>query len=161
MSLRKHQRELAGIAKRIAGGEDITDIIVSVTPGGGKSLLPVILAHELLPAYADCICWVVPRSNLQLQGEKAFKSPVAAGLYGLKHEIRISTGDVNPSRGMAGFITTYQAIGSNWSVIAQDFLRYRYSLFLDEPHHVTAESSWAKALQPLIDRAQLRIYGAP
>ena len=41
---RRHQTELARIADRIAQGDRIDRILVSVTPGGGKSALPGILA---------------------------------------------------------------------------------------------------------------------
>ena len=44
--LRTHQRRVAGVVAAIASGEadGVRDILAAVTPGGGKSLLPVIAA---------------------------------------------------------------------------------------------------------------------
>ena len=48
--LRTHQREVAGIVEAIATGQtDLADILAAVTPGGGKSLLPVIAAARPAP----------------------------------------------------------------------------------------------------------------
>ncbi len=45
-SLRTHQAQLAAVVEVIAAGDapDVRDILAAVTPGGGKSLLPVIAA---------------------------------------------------------------------------------------------------------------------
>ena len=49
---------------------EVTDILAAVTPGGGKSLLPVIAAARLIEANkVERICWVVPRDSLRLQAE--------------------------------------------------------------------------------------------
>jgi hypothetical protein len=68
MSLRRHQRELAKICEVILDGRGLTDMVCAVTSGGGKSLLPQILAARLIPAIADALCWIVPRSVLQDHG---------------------------------------------------------------------------------------------
>ena len=74
-SLRTHQAQLAAIVGAIAAGEafDLRDLLASVTPGGGRSLLPVIAAARLIEAgVVDRLCWVVPRDSLRLQAEEAF-----------------------------------------------------------------------------------------
>ena len=49
--LRSHQHLVAGIVAAIASGQtDLADIQAAVTPGGGKSLLPVIAAARLIEA---------------------------------------------------------------------------------------------------------------
>ena len=83
VNLRKHQDEFLQICKRIKAGEQIKKILMIVTPGGGKSLIPVIAAAKLIPnsnsgnsfhgTIADAICWVVPRLNLQNQAEENFE----------------------------------------------------------------------------------------
>ncbi len=83
VNLRKHQDEFLQICKRIKAGEQIKKILMIVTPGGGKSLIPVIAAAKLIPnsnsgnsfhgTIADAICWVVPRLNLQKQAEEQFE----------------------------------------------------------------------------------------
>ena len=79
--LRAHQRALANLVAAIARGEatGVTDILAAVTPGGGKSLLPVIAAAHLIKAgIVERICWVVPRDSLRLQAEEAFADPALA-----------------------------------------------------------------------------------
>ena len=58
--LRTHQREVAGIVEAIATGRtNLADILAAVTPGGGKSLLPVIAAARLIAAgVVDRVCWM-------------------------------------------------------------------------------------------------------
>ena len=52
--LRTHQQQLLGTVQAIAAGgaSDVHDILAAVTPGGGKSLLPVLAAHALITAGA-------------------------------------------------------------------------------------------------------------
>ena len=69
---------MAAIVNAIAAGEAsaIRDVLAAVTPGGGKSLLPVIAAARLITAgVVERICWVVPRDSLRLQAEEAFADP--------------------------------------------------------------------------------------
>src|SRR4051794_20008672 len=50
----------------LAAGEatGITDVLAAVTPGGGKSLLPVIAgAHLIRAGVVERICWAVPRDS--------------------------------------------------------------------------------------------------
>lgn len=73
--LRSHQRQFANLIEAIAQGEasEVQDVLAAVTPGGGKSLLPVIAAARLIAAgIVRRIVWVVPRDSLRLQAEEAF-----------------------------------------------------------------------------------------
>ena len=71
--LRTHQAQLLAVAQAIATGADLRDILAAVTPGGGKSLLPVLAAHALIGAgIVEQVVWVVPRDSLRLQAEEAF-----------------------------------------------------------------------------------------
>ncbi|MDR0641642.1 MAG: DEAD/DEAH box helicase family protein [Treponema sp.] len=74
-TLRKHQRETVEVCREILEGKPIREIILSVTPGGGKSFVPVIIAENLIPAIVEKICWVVPRNSLKYQGEGEFCDP--------------------------------------------------------------------------------------
>jgi hypothetical protein len=79
-SLRTHQAQMLAIVQAIAAGEasELTDLLAAVTPGGGKSLLPVIAGAILLSArLIDRVCWVVPRDSLRLQAEEAFADGTA------------------------------------------------------------------------------------
>jgi len=133
-------------------------VICSVTPGGGKSLLPLIAASQLIPTVADRICWVVPRRALQAQAEAEFLGSRGREMLGHNHLIRKSSNEPDPCRGLSGFVTTYQAIGMGNYYLREEFARWRYILFLDEPHHVEEGGAWQSALEPLVSRAALTIY---
>ena len=90
-TLRAHQRALADLVAAIARGEAdaVTTILAAVTPGGGKSLLPIIAAASLIAAgRVDRIVWVVPRDSLRLQAEEAFADPLWRQLLGHSHSVR-------------------------------------------------------------------------
>lgn len=158
MELRRHQRELAEVCEEILGGRGLTDIVCAITPGGGKSLLPQILASRLIPAIADALCWVVPRSVLQDQGARGFQDPSHRALLGHRLEAMMTTNQEHPTRGCAAYVTTYQALAADTrKVNAKEFRRKRYLLVLDEPHHIEEGGIWHEAIQPLYDRAVLRV----
>ena len=109
-NLRKHQAEFYQICKRIKAGEQIQKIIMLVTPGGGKSLIPVIAAANLIPnrnsgnifhgTIADAICWVVPRLNLQKQAEENFEDWYFKNMLCHQHRIMANNNEPNPCKGM-------------------------------------------------------------
>ncbi len=160
MHLRSHQRDMAAIVQQVLSGRPITDIYASVTPGAGKSWLPVIAARSLIPTIADKICWVVPRRNLARQAEDVFsRNSALQRLLPHQHRIRAAGNEPDPSRGLSGYVTTYQAIGVDsvgWH--EREFAKHRYILVLDEPHHIADEAQWPERLAPLIRRSVLRIF---
>lgn len=156
MTLRKHQRETSELCREMLSGVPIREIIESVTPGGGKSSLPVILAENLIPAIADRICWIVPRDSLKYQGEGEFLEP----RWMTSKRIRAADNGNDLSRGTCGYVTTYQAVGANPSCHAEEFRKHRYILFLDEPHHLAKGSEWERAVAPLVESAVLIIYAS-
>lgn len=157
LRLRKHQSEFLNVCTDIRLDRAIKKIIVSATPGGGKSLIPVIAAAKLLPAVADKLCWVVPRLALQEQGERAFMDPFFREQLGHNHQLRASSNEQNPGRGCSGYVTTYQAVSQQPQLHAQEFTKNRYILVLDEPHHVESDGVWHQALRPMVERAALVI----
>jgi superfamily II DNA or RNA helicase len=167
INLRKHQDEFYQICKRIKAGEQIKKIFMIVTPGGGKSLIPVIAAAKLIPnpnsgnsfhgTIADAICWIVPRLNLQKQAEENFEDWYFRNLLGHQHRIMANNNEPNPCKGMSGYAATYQAILEGRDLHAQEIRRKRYILVLDEFHHVKQDGAWHRVLQPLVDNAVLVI----
>ena len=157
VQLRSHQKQLVECME--SGDGSVERIIAYVTPGGGKSLLPQILATKLIPRTVDKICWIVPRVALQEQGARTFQDPWCRDILGHRLQIRESTNDFDPARGNAGYITTYNAISqagpSQYNTHTAEFDRHRYALVLDEPHHVRLDSTWHKALSPLVDRCRV------
>ena len=168
--LRSHQRQLAAVVSGLVSGKtDVRDILAAVTPGGGKSLLPVLAAAQLSRAgLIERVCWVVPRDSLRLQAEEAFADP--AWRATLDHDLSVRAADnaPDPSRGLAGYVTTYQGIAAAPGLHLAEFRRHRTLLVVDEVHHLPAladtdpvaaspipetdddpASAWSQALQPL------------
>ena len=175
-SFRTHQAQVAAIVQAIAAGQggDITDILAAVTPGGGKSLLPVIAAARLLSAdVIERVCWVVPRESLRLQAEEAFADPTWRVALGHTVGVRAADNAPDPCRGLQGYITTYQSVAAAPDLHLAEFQRHRTLLVLDEMHHLPALSDmapdpladpvtdaaagWSKALLPLLETARLRM----
>ena len=175
--LRSHQAQVAGLVQAIAGGElgGVRDILAAVTPGGGKSLLPVIAAATLIAAdTVERIVWVVPRDSLRLQAEEAFADPGWRATLGHALQVRAADNEPDPSRGLAGYITTYQGIAAAPELHLAEMRRYRTLLVVDEMHHLPGladyepgptsdttspdeASSWSRALLPMLECARVRL----
>ena len=158
MKLRKHQAEMNQIIDDIISGQPIKHIIVNVTPGGGKSMLPIIAGRLIAAGLADALCWIVPRQALQRQGESNFQD--RSFRESLEHtlSVRSSTNDIDPCRGLDGFVTTYQAIGEDeHGTVLRELLSKRYVLVFDEFHHAEENSPWHVALQSLFGAASYTI----
>ena len=162
----------------IAGGQtDARDILAAVTPGGGKSLLPVIAAHTLIGAgLVERVCWVVPRDSLRLQAEEAFADSTWRQAFGHALSVRAADNAPDPCRGLAGYVTTYQGVAAAPDLHLREFTRHRTLLVLDEIHHLPAlgevdpvaarqaeqlgedqASAWSAALLPLLECAAVRL----
>ncbi|MBD0272397.1 MAG: DEAD/DEAH box helicase family protein, partial [Acetobacteraceae bacterium] len=177
--LRSHQRRIAGIVSAIASGEagGLRDVLAAVTPGGGKSVLPLIAASRLIEAgIAERVCWIVPRDSLRLQAEEAFADPNWRAALGHSLSVRAAENAPDPCRGLAGYVTTYQAVAAAPDLHLAEFKRRRYLLVIDEVHHLPAladadpsgfgplgsggadvEASWSKAILPLLELARVRL----
>lgn len=151
LKLRWHQQAVVDTCRDILAGAGITEIVLSVTPGGGKSFVPVILAENLIPRVAERICWVVPRNALKYQGEAEFTDP----RWNTAKRVRAADNGDDLSRGLDGYVTTYQAVGMDPGCHEAEFKRHRYILFLDECHHVAECSEWHRALAPMAREAVL------
>ncbi len=161
----------------VASGQasDVTDVLAAVTPGGGKSLLPVIAAGALLAAgIVDRVCWVVPRDSLRQQAEEAFADPAWRTTLGHAVCVRAADNAPDPCRGLQGYVTTYQSIAAAPELHLAEFRRHRMLLVVDEVHHLPALSDmapdpiadpaaaeiavgWSRALLPLLETARLRL----
>src|SRR5919202_6702092 len=141
--LRAHQHALANLVGAIATGEAtaVSDILAAVTPGGGKSLLPVIAAARLIEAgRIERICWIVPRDSLRLQAEEAFADPVWRKALGHTLSVRAAENAPDPSRGLAGYVTTYQAVAAAPDLHLAEICRRPTLLVVDEIHHLPSLS---------------------
>jgi superfamily II DNA or RNA helicase len=173
--LRSHQAETLAVVQAIAAGEasGVRDILAAVTPGGGKSLLPVIAAQFLIEAgLCERVCWVVPRDSLRLQAEEAFADPRWRAALGHGLSVRAAENAPDPCRGLAGYVTTYQGVAAAPDLHLAEFRRHRYLLVVDEVHHLPAlgvnegagggasvddAAGWSSAIEPLLATAAVRL----
>jgi superfamily II DNA or RNA helicase len=178
--LRRHQEEVGRLCRAIAAGTTgVTDILAAVTPGGGKSALPVIAAAHLLGAVppgrggrrplVERVCWIVPRDTLRRQAEEAFVDPGWRGFLGHAHSVRAAENAPDLCRGLSGYVTTYQAVAAAPGLHLAEFDRHRYLLCVDELHHLPAlsdldeatdaaeDTAWSQALLPLLETAGVRL----
>jgi hypothetical protein len=176
--LRSHQERLAEIVAAIAEGDTARDILAAVTPGGGKSLLPVIAAARLVAAgIVSRVVWVVPRDSLRLQAEEAFADPAWRDALGHDLAVRAADNGRDPARGLAGYVTTYQGVAAAPNLHLTEALRHPTLLVTDEVHHLPAleeaaaepsllsdapaveeASGWSRALSPVLAAARVRLH---
>lgn len=157
MELRQHQSEFSRIIDNIIAGESVHKIIVNATPGSGKSILPILAGRLITSGLAEALAWIVPRKSLQSQGERGFVDICFREMLNHNLTIRQSTNEVNPCRGLNGWISTYQALSMDEKRLAwAEFSTKKYVLVLDEFHHISAadEADWLKALTPLVEKAE-------
>lgn len=160
MRLREHQEKLLTIVRNMVALRSInrSEMAFHIIPGGGKSVLPVIAAAELIRSkLADRVCVVVPRLTLKRQAATAFHDEGWRRFLNHNLEVMESDNTPNPCKGAAGYVTTYQAIAANPDLHAQEMRRFRYILFLDEIHHVADGSRTHETLKPMWSAAKLRV----
>src|SRR4051812_21803717 len=127
--------------RAIAAGEadGVRDVLAAVTPGGGKSLLPVLAAQALIEAgICTRVCWVVPRDSLRLQAEEAFADPAWREALGHRLAVRAAENAPDPCRGLDGYVTTYQGVAAAPDLHLAEFRHHRTLLVIDEMHHLPA-----------------------
>jgi len=157
--LRKHQAEFSAIVDRIIAGEPIKTIIGHITPGGGKSIFPLLAGRLIRANLADSIAWVVPRLTLAHQAQLNFTDPYFKRMLNHGLTLRAANNKANPCRGQSGYVVTFQSLGvDERGIHAREFQRKRYILIVDEAHHAAADDScWGKALEPMIEHARFVI----
>ena len=168
---RRHQEMVNNIVGAIARREtDVRDILAAVTPGGGKSLLPVIAAARLIQAgIAERVCWIVPRDSLRLQAEEAFVDPHWRTTLSHNLTVRAAENAPDPCRGLQGYVTTYQAVAAAPELHLAEFQRHKYLIAIDELHHLPAlsdldtltaaadETAWSRTIVPLLELSSVRL----
>ena len=157
---RPFQRDFADCLAKVAITAVNKYVLADACTGSGKSVLPAIalkIARER--NIADNLCVLCPTSPLQEQMAEDFLNPDLRQMVGHGFEINEACNEVDPCRGLDGYVTTYTAIGLDSSrVNAAEFERRRYVLMLDEAHHVGRDTSWHRSLQPLVENAALCIF---
>src|SRR3712207_1598073 len=152
------------------GQTELADVLAAVTPGGGKSLLPVIAAARLIAAgVVERVCWIMPRDSLRLQAEEAFADPAWRAALGHAVSVRTAENAPDPCRGLRGYVATYQGVAAAPALHLAEFRRHRYLLVVDEVHHLPSlaevdplapkddEAAWSRAILPLLETARVRL----
>ena len=80
-NLRAHQVDVNTALVSVLAGDPRRKMVIHVTPGGGKSILPVIAGIQLIPTIADKLCWVVPRLSLARQAALEFESGTSKNIF--------------------------------------------------------------------------------
>ena len=159
IKLRSHQSELNSCIDGIISGskrfKSVKRIIISACPGSGKGSCCVNAGKLIKAGLADNICLIVPRTNLQLQAEQVCMDTFFQKLFNVNISLRASTNDYNPTRGLHGFISTYQALGHDKRKHVLEIIKKRrYILIQDEFHHVEEDSPWADSVGDLMEAAK-------
>jgi superfamily II DNA or RNA helicase len=156
---RQHQIEFEKTIDAIVDEScSVSRIVCKVTPGGGKSALPIIAGKLIGAGIVDKILWVCPRMALQVQGERNFIDPFFRAMFVHNLTIRASTNEHDPSRGLAGFITTYQALAVDTHETALAAVqKHRYAVILDEFHHLDLNGEWHRALAAIMEAASFSV----
>ena len=157
MSLRAHQKEFHETIEGIISGSGVRNIYCHVTPGGGKSILPILAGKLIEAGLAEKLIWIAPRLSLIDQAEREFINPYFRKTLGHRLQIRASTNENNPCRGLHGFATTYNAVGLDDGILFDEIERRKYILICDEFHHIQEDSLWHKKIAPLFFMAQYRV----
>ena len=147
----------------MARGEagEVRDVLAAVTPGGGKSLLPVIAASGLIAAgLVERVVWIVPRDSLRLQAEEAFADPVWRTALDHALSVRAADNGRDPCRGLAGYVTTYQGVAAAPALHLAEARRHATLVVTDEVHHLPAlgEEPTEEAAEP---EGEADLFAAP
>lgn len=155
MKYRKHQAALREFSAGIASDMLPLDILGAVVPGGGKSMLPGILA-QALPSFN--LAWFVPRLSLRHQAAEGLQRHMGIAIR------EAENCDIDPSRGTRGFVATHASLTMNPHLWAAELRRKRYILVIDEGHHAKVDhdgtfSPLARAIDMLEYQVRLIMTG--
>lgn len=136
MRLRKHQEKARRVAAEVADSVAEQVTVAHVTPGGGKTLMASLFAHELLRLGAiERVVIVCPRDSLRTQMVDGFTAP------SLDLNQRVMVWDPKQSsrrliKDTVGLVTTYQTAMIYRSKLEKIVASKPTLLILDEGHHL-------------------------
>ncbi|MDC3239262.1 DEAD/DEAH box helicase family protein [Gammaproteobacteria bacterium] len=140
--------------------ESFEDVVLRAVTGGGKTACAWIAFSMLANAGKVLkVCYLTPRENLKTQTAESALEGIEINGKRIRLEVNEASNEIDPSRGLDGYVTTYQALTSDRSRInALEFERHPYLLVLDECHHVAVGGSTERALRPLVESAAARLF---
>ena len=95
-------------------------------------------ARLIAAGVVERVCWVMPRDSLRLQAEEAFADPTWRDALGHTLSVRAADNAPDLSRGLAGYVTTYQGVAAAPDLHLAELRRHRTLLVVDEVHHLPA-----------------------
>lgn len=128
------------------------DFMLVATPGAGKSLTAMRIAHSLLQVDAvDRLVVVVPTEHLRRQwAEVAFRA-------GIQLNPDWTNGDMFEQTDFHGICATYHSVAANPDIYRLAANRRRTLVVLDEVHHAGDSLSWGSAIRQAFEPATFRL----
>lgn len=165
--LRAHQERALQIAEMYTQGvRNFTDhkvVTANVTPGGGKTLMALLYADELLRAgLIDQVVVLVPRDSLASQMVDGWDCQ-KRGITRVLADGDNSTLANHHMYAKSGYVATYQAVAAKPEKHERRVRKVNVGtlLILDEPHHLALLSSddaestaWYAAVLPMFEAAK-------
>lgn len=162
-TLHSHQEKARLIGRQIhEGSRDDRIVAAYVSPGGGKTLMASLFAHELLKRDVTRVLVICPRVTLQTQMRDGFHVPEMGLMGGLRVGYASSRLLFREER--AGVVTTYQDVVANpgrWLAFVQSEPTL---VVLDEAHHMPEGPvqdsddiegmQWRTSVAPLVEAAK-------
>lgn len=161
--LRTHQEKARRLGQEVHSGAFTKKVVCAyVTPGGGKTLMASLFAHEALKRECSRVLFLCPRDALRTQNRDGFHVP-ALGLHGGLVAGFVSSKSLFRAD-RAGCVATYQDVLANparWLKFVED---EDTLVILDEAHHLPAgpvasleneeEAGWTQVVRPIVESAK-------
>jgi superfamily II DNA or RNA helicase len=147
MFLRTHQIEaLSKVDQNVNEGLQRRKTTAYVLPGGGKTLMGILVARLLLArGVIKQVLWLAPRRNLVAQVASAWCPPWTPHLLDVRTMNRLGAEPINWDRGSIGYCCSYGLVARNATAsyentIHLDFVKSAPTLVIpDEYHHTRGE----------------------
>lgn len=128
------------------------NFLLVATPGSGKTLFSLRIAHYLLgTGNIERVVVVVPTDNLRRQWANK------AGKVGIQLEPNWENSEFPEAADYHGMIVTYQQVGRQPRVSRYHCKKRPTLVIFDEIHHVGDQNSWGEAISYTFDSAKLRL----
>ncbi len=150
--LRAWQLEALAVAERAWAELGRRDVLVTATPGAGKTTFALALAGGLLARrVVGRVVVVAPTDHLRTQWAHAAH---AAGIA-LDPDLPNSVGPVRPD--FEGYVTTYAQVAGKPLLHRRRVEAKRTLVVLDEIHHAADGLSWGEAVSEAFEPAERRL----
>jgi superfamily II DNA or RNA helicase len=131
------------------------DFLIVATPGAGKTLAAMRIAHDLLMSgRIEFIVVVCPTAHLKNQWAESAYRGGALGIH-IRPDWTNASGDPGPD--YHGVAVTYQQVAANPDIIRWMTGRWPTLVIFDEIHHAGDDKSWGTAIQHAFEHSKFRL----